>query len=121
MFREICLFAGAHAMTTKYIMIAVPLIKLSIPYFVRYMEYGNPFFFSWDSIIYSATEFLPYSFYTFANFLFVLAGFIDFQRRVFIIRAVGSLINPFKQDIPLKYHIFPTVMVTCKHSINTWF
>ena len=77
-FREIALFAGAHASTLKHILIIVPLVKLSIPYLMRFKEYGNPAPFQWDGILYSVCEFFPFGIYSWANLYFVLAGFLDF-------------------------------------------
>ena len=65
-------------MSTKWIMILMPIIKMGIPYFVRYMETGSPLVYTWDSILYSVCDLLPYSIFSLGNYLFVLAGMIDF-------------------------------------------
>lgn len=94
---------------------------MSIPYLARFIQYGNPAPFQWDGIIYSALEFPILSFMTFANFLFVIIGYIDFQRRVMMIKACSALLNPFKINLDAKYQIFPTINHTCKKSLHTWF
>ena len=47
-------------------------------------------------------------------------GLIDFKRRLHMIKAVGSLITPFKDKYDVKYQIFPTINLACKISINSW-
>eukprot|EP00347_Sterkiella_histriomuscorum_P021309 403334452 len=123
-FKEMAIFAGAHCKSTAKLVIFVPLVKCILPYLVRMYDYGNPLgpnMFAWDSYLYFLCELPVIYFLSWANFLFVAAGLIDFQRRVLMIKAIGSLINPFKQDLSLKYQIFPCVILTCKESLHSWF
>ncbi|CDW73934.1 UNKNOWN [Stylonychia lemnae] len=121
-FREIGLFAGAHATTVKYFIIITSATKLFLPFIARYIEYGTFLGFdNWDSFLYQLLEIPSLGFLLIINYLFIIVGFVDFQRRVFLIKAVGSLINPFKENLELKYQVFPTVNMTEKHQIQQWF
>jgi hypothetical protein len=48
------------------------------------------------------------------NYLFIIAGFIDFQRRLFMCKACGALITPFKDSYEVKYQILPTLNIFSK-------
>lgn len=123
-FKEIAIFAGAHTKSTSKLLFLMPLIKCLLPYLVRFYEYGNPLgpnMKAYDSYLYFACELPVMFFLSWANYLFVAAGLIDFQRRVLMIQAIGSLVNPFKQDLDIKYQIFPTIILTCKESWHSWF
>ncbi|CDW86475.1 UNKNOWN [Stylonychia lemnae] len=120
-FREIAIFAGAKCVSLKYMLIILPIIKASLVLLIRYLEHGSPIALDIDGFIYQIAELPVFWFLTFANYLFVAIGLIDFQRRVFMIKAIGSLINPFKQDVSVKYMIFPTLVLTCKDSLHSWF
>jgi hypothetical protein len=94
-----------------------------IPYFVRIYQYGNAFHdFEWDSWLYSGIDF----FFTFlvvsVNMVFVIAGFIDFQRRKCMMCACGALLEPSKS---LNYdpimRSLPTINLLCPESLHTWF
>jgi hypothetical protein len=73
-----------------------------LPFWVRYKE-GKPVA-SFDSygVAYTVLENLSLSFILYINYLFVFAGLIDFQRRVFYMKACGALITPLKNqyDVP---------------------
>ena len=102
----------------------MPLVKLALPYIVRLMTYGNPIgpnLLAFDTWIYCLAEAYVMHFLSWANYLFVTAGLVDFQRRVHMIKAIGALINPFKLEVDLNYQVFPTIMITCKDSIHSWF
>jgi len=38
-----------------------------------------------------------------------------------MIKCVGALINPFKDEYELKYQIFPTINLGCKQTLHSWF
>ncbi len=119
--REIALFSGVHQPKHKHALIILVILRLSIPYIARVFAYGTPFGFNWDSILYSVIEFIAYGTLSYMNFLFIIAGYIDFKRRVLMQRACSSLLNPFKKDESVKYQIFPTIDLGCKKSFYTWF
>jgi hypothetical protein len=84
--REMSLFAGALATSPRFYHITFALFRILIPFLVRYYEHKNAFHdFNWDSWLYSALEVLVGFFITTLNFLFVMAGLIDFQRRKLMI------------------------------------
>jgi hypothetical protein len=79
------------------IFIAV-IAKLSIPFIVRFIQNGNPLGFDASAIIYTILENLLLLTILFPNYLFIFSGLTDFQRRVFMIKACGALITPFKSE-----------------------
>eukprot|EP00347_Sterkiella_histriomuscorum_P001687 403371064 len=123
-FKELCIFAGAHTFSiAKFLMIA-PTLKCLLPYIVRTYQYGNPFgpnMGTTEFYVYCFAE-IPLMYYlTSVNYLFIGAGLIDFQRRYLMMKGIGSLINPFKQNLSLKqYQIFPTILLACKDSFHSW-
>jgi hypothetical protein len=83
---------------------------LTIPYIIRTFEFKQPFHeFKWDSWVYSAFEVTIGALIPFFNFTFVVAGVIDFQRRRMMIKACGTLIDPYKGNYDPIYRIFPTI------------
>ena len=120
--REIGLFAGAKARIVKYFILFASLCKLLIPFVARYIETGNLLgFTSWESYLYQLLEIPSLGFLLIINYLFIIVGYIDFQRRVFMIKAVGALINPFKNNLEIKYQVFPTINMVERFQILQWF
>ncbi len=90
---------------------------MCIPYLVRWYQFGNAFHGftrdTWDSWTYSALESIFSFLMMLINFTFVVAGFMDFQRRAMMLKACGTLIDPVKSNYPHIYRAFPTVNVAC--------
>ena len=84
------------------------------------MAYGT-LYLEWDGILYSVLECLALSFFLLQNYYFIAAGHVDFHRRLQMVKCVGALINPFKDEYELKYQIFPTINLGCKESLHAWF
>eukprot|EP00347_Sterkiella_histriomuscorum_P009873 403339548 len=118
--REIALFAGAHQSSTNLFLLIAVLGKIFLPFIARYIQYGI-FTLDWDSSTYTTFDTLASSMFLFQNYLFVFAGFVDFQRRFLMMKSVGALLNPFKESYDVKYQIFPTINLASKESIYTWF
>ena len=80
--REICLFSDTQAFN-PFLCFAFSFVRIPIPYLIRYFQHKNIFHgFNWDSWLYSVFELLFSSmFLVSVNYLFVLAGLVDFQRR----------------------------------------
>jgi len=84
-----------------------------LPFLARYYDYGTFLGFeSWDSFLYQIIELPSLGLLLGLNYVFIIVGFIDFQRRVFMLKAVGALINPFKENLEIKYQVFPTIDIT---------
>ena len=84
-----------------------------MPFLARYYDYGTFLGFeSWDSFLYQIIELPSLGLLLGLNYVFIIVGFIDFQRRVFMLKAVGALINPFKENLEIKYQVFPTIDIT---------
>ncbi len=77
--KEICLFSGSLTFS-PFICFLIAFLRMPIPYLVRYYEHKSAFylFSRWDSWLYSVLESLLGTFIVALNFLFVLAGLIDF-------------------------------------------
>jgi hypothetical protein len=101
-------------------MLSLTALRSSIPFLVRWYENGNPFHdFTWHSWVYSILEFMLSTFITAMNFFFVLSGFIDFQRRKWMMKACGSLLDP--QKASYKMRSLPTINMLCPNTLFTWF
>jgi hypothetical protein len=84
--KEICLYAGSLAVNPIIFHNLFAAIRIFIPFLVRYYEHKNAFHdFNWDSWLYSALEVIFTFFLATLNFLFVMVGLIDFQRRKLMI------------------------------------
>jgi hypothetical protein len=118
--REIALFSGAHQRSTKLFLLLSIVGKLSLPFMARYYSYGT-LHLEWDGIVYTVFEMLALSLFLLQNYFFIIAGHVDFQRRLFMIKSVGALINPFKESYDVKYQLFPTINLACKESVTAWF
>eukprot|EP00347_Sterkiella_histriomuscorum_P018466 403345412 len=118
--REIGLFAGAHQRSTSLFLLVAVLGKISLPFIARYYQFGVVAL-DWDSSIYTVFDTLASAMFLFQNYLFVIAGYVDFQRRYLMMKSVGALLNPFKDNYDVKYQIFPTINLASKESIFTWF
>lgn len=118
--REIALFAGAHQRSTKLFLTIAITGKLSLPFVARYYQFGI-FTLEWDSAIYTAFEMIALTFFLLQNYFFLAAGYVDFQRRLFMIKSVGALINPFKNLYDVKYQLLPTINLLSTENINAWF
>ena len=102
--------------------IVATLIRAIIPYLVRYIDYGSPIYaFQWDGWVYSMAETIIGSFVIFVNYLFVSGGFIDFQRRVIMMRACGAMLDPIKENYDAMYRQFPTINLVCPQNLYCWF
>ena len=104
------------------ILTVATLIRATIPYLVRYIDYGSAIYeFQWDSWVYSIIETLLGSVLIFVNLLFVYGGYIDFQRRVIMMRACGAMLDPIKENYDALYRQFPTINLVCPHDLYCWF
>ena len=76
--KEICLFSGSLSVS-PFICFIFAFLRLPIPYLVRYFEHKNAAFnFRWDSWLYQILDSMLGTFLVALNFLFVIAGLIDF-------------------------------------------
>jgi hypothetical protein len=82
---------------------------------------GNPFALGTDGIIFVVLESMNLSMLCLANYLFVLIGLVDFERRIFMMNSCGALITPFKDTYDIKYQCLPTINLICKSSIHSWY
>ena len=106
---EICLFSGSLSIAPR-ICYLFAFLRLPIPYLVRYFEHNSAIYnFNWDSWLYSVLESFLGTFIVALNFLFVLSGLVDFQRRKTMIQACGTMIDPQKANYDEKYRLFPTI------------
>lgn len=77
--KEISLFAGSLQLSGPLFAMLTTLLKLTIPYIIRYVEYGSAISgFNWTSWLYVGVETLVILLVQIPNYLFVYAGFIDF-------------------------------------------
>ena len=96
--------------------------RVLIPYLVRLIEFGYVFHdFDWSSITYSSIELYMNFWLGFANYIFVYVGLLDFQRRVYMIKACGAMITPFKSNYSTKYQLFPTVNISSQDCLANWY
>ena len=65
--------------------------------------------FKWDSYMYCVVEGFTVYFINFVNYLFILVGVTDFSRRRYMMNAVGSMIHPFKELLPIYYQSMPAI------------
>ena len=121
MMREIALFSGAMQLTFSVVLI-VSLFRILLPYLVRRYQYGSVFHgFNWDSWLYSFFEFTAGFYLVFINYTFVFAGFIDFQRRMMMLKTCGVMIDPVKTNYKNEYRMFPTINFLDIQSLHSWF
>ena len=73
------------------------------------ITYREFFGFDWDGWVYSFIELFLIGFYCFNNYVFVIAGLVDFNRRKIMMDCCSALINPLKNEIDSKLHIIPTI------------
>lgn len=108
--KEICLFAGAQAFNPLFCFLFA-FFRIPIPYVIRYLDYKHIFHgFNWDSWVYAVLEFLFGGIFIISvNYLFVLAGLLDFQRRKIMIQACGAMIDPQKSNYDPVFRCFPTI------------
>lgn len=84
--KEISLHAGSLSVNPVIFHLLFAFFRILIPFSVRYYEEKDPFHnFNWDSWLYSALELLSGFLMTTLNFMFVMTGLIDFQRRKIMI------------------------------------
>jgi hypothetical protein len=121
MMREIALFACAEQSSIVVIFVVL-VLRLSIPYLIRWWEHGNAFNeFNWDSWLYSILELLFGGFMVFINYCFVYIGFVDFQRRECMLMSCGILLDPLKTNHPPEMRQFPTINLLDVQSLHSWF
>lgn len=101
-------------------MIIRVIARVMLPFIIRGIENKNPFYFEWDGIMFTVFEAVGVFLYCWWNYLFIYAGVLDFTRRLYMIKAVGSLISPTKDNYGLEFRIYPTINITCKQSLATW-
>jgi hypothetical protein len=119
--REIALFAGALQISFKYIFL-ISLARTFMPFFVRKFQYGSfTAYFTWESWLYTTLEIVFTSFIVFLNYTFVFAGLVDFQRRMIMLKACGSMLEPVKTLQDPMYRTFPTVNYVDPPSLHSWF
>lgn len=93
-----------------------------IPYIVRWSEFGSPVaHFGSDSYVYSLLDYVFGSLFVLMNYIFVIAGLIDFERRATIMKACSAMLNPMKSQLEPRFRMVPTVLMTCTTSMHTWF
>ena len=85
------------------VILVIVIIKLLIPFIARAIEYKTLAGFEWDGILYTCIEMPILTIFLFQNYYFVYMGLIDFKRRLHMVKAVGSLITPFKDKYDVKY------------------
>jgi len=78
-------------------------IRIMIPFIARSIQFKNPAGFDWDGIVYTIIENIILFFFLLQNYFFIYIGFVDFQRRLFMIKATGVLICPLRENYDLKY------------------
>jgi len=71
-------------------------------------------------IIHNAVYFILSSFLTMANVGFVNIAFIALQRQYYTISATSTLITPHKEKIDPKFHLFPSINLSCRSSVHAW-
>lgn len=78
--QEIALFAGAQQINGVLYAFLCALLRSSIPFLVRYYQYGTPIYKlqSWESSLYTTIDVLFGTFFTTLNYMFVFSGVIDF-------------------------------------------
>lgn len=101
--REIALFASAHQPNTGGVLLAITSIRMMIPFIARAIQFKNPAGFDWDGIVYTIIENIILFFFLLQNYFFIYIGFVDFQRRLYMIKATGVLICPLREDYYLRY------------------
>ena len=101
-------------------MLILSFTRCCIPFIVRWHEYGDPFAkFTVHSWIYSIADLLVALMISSMNIFFVMAGFIDFQRRKWMMKACGSLLDPVKRDFRMR--TLPTINMLCPDTLYCWF
>jgi len=88
-------------------MIPLLLLRITIPFVCRAIEGMNPFDLGVAGWIFTVGQIYLIITLVFNNYAFVMAGVIDFSRRYFMIRSVGALITPEKEDVRLAF--LPTI------------
>lgn len=98
------------------------IVRMILPFIYNWYKWGSPFKgLDLDGIIYMLVEVFGMGILTAQNYLFIMCGLVDFQRRSFMVNYCGALINPFKDNYSFEQCIIPTINLTCKHSIRSWF
>ena len=97
------------------------MMRTTIPFLVKFFDKDmDPFEYSGWGIVFEVVLSIFQFIYVTMNFLFVLMGLMDFQRRLFLINALSSMIQPFKANIKPKYLMFPTINICDDTSLRTW-
>jgi hypothetical protein len=93
--------------------------KLSLPFIARQVVFGTQHL-DTDGIVYTCMEMAALAFFLLQNYYFVFAGLVDFHRRYYMIKSVGALIDPLKEDVSKEFRIVPTINVVCRESLYAW-
>lgn len=121
MLREIALLAGSQQMSFAIVFL-MTLLRISIPFIIRYYEFGSATpNFHWNSWTVTALETVVSSLFVFFNYLFVFGGHIDFKRRVLMLKACGTILDPIKEDYDTIYRQTPTINLVSRHNLYIWF
>ena len=118
--RELALFSSANVPNLLPLIFIIFSGRLMIPYVARFFVFGSFFPRDWDSILFCLAELLLTFTIAVPNYFFVLAGLIDFYRRLIMINGCSALINPFKSNLSIKYRLLPSINPCCKQSIHSW-
>jgi len=119
--REVILMAAVFQSNAFLIAMLVSLVRAWIPFVVKAFDPDmEPFSYDLYGVIFETLNFLMQLLFVFFNVFFVVLGLMDFQRRLFLINALSSMIQPFKANIKPKYLMFPTINICDDTSLRTW-
>ena len=101
LFREIALYAGAQQLNVIIVSMMVTLMKFAVPFLAR--VYQDIKLEGVDSIAFIVIEIMASMMVVVPNYMFVLAGLLDFHRRYLMMKQCGALLHPSKEVLPLKF------------------
>ena len=119
LFREISLFSGCFQIEARKFVFICIFVRTTLPFLVRWAL--NIKLKGYDSIIFTIVEILMQLFLLLVNYMFIWSGLVDFHRRFIMLKACSSLLNPVKDNLDLKYQLFPTINLACKKSVFSWY
>eukprot|EP00347_Sterkiella_histriomuscorum_P007981 403346826 len=121
--QELVVFTQAYTHNYKQVFmfaVIISLLRLFIPFIMRYIDKGTLLSNTWDDVCYSSIEIISGLLYLMLNYAFVIVGLVDFSRRRIMIKAIGAMADPVKSNLSQKYKILPTINLLCSYSLNSW-
>ncbi|CAI2386921.1 unnamed protein product [Moneuplotes crassus] len=117
--REMLMLDSVHHGVPRYALCVV-IIRILLQVVCQYFENNRSFVFHWYeyliTIWYLGTLLYIYK----ANLIFVIAGLVDFKRKLFLMKVLKSLISIDKDKNFILSSYFPTINLCCHKNLKSW-